>query len=86
MQNNEDTHSDMNTTDYNIYRIDCMFSKHIRIAAQFTNTATTTLFIILFLIKMQKKINLNINSPYRRVSTESYKNQKRAYLWQHLDN
>ena len=86
MQNNEDTHLDMNTTHYNIYRIHCMFSKHISNAAQFTNTATTTLFIILFLIKMQKKINLNINSPWRRVSTESYKNQKRAYLWQHLDN
>ena len=48
MQNNEDTHLDINTTHYNIYRIHCMFSKHISNAPQFTNTATTTLFIILF--------------------------------------
>ena len=48
MQNNEDTHLDINTTHYNIYRIHCMFSKHISNAAQFNNTATITLFIILF--------------------------------------
>ena len=40
-----------------------MFSKHISNAAQFTNTATAALFIILFLIKIHKKINLNMNSP-----------------------
>ena len=56
MQNNEDTHLDINTTHYNIYRIHCMFSKHISNAAQFTNTATTTLFIILFNQNAKKRL------------------------------
>ena len=80
MQNNEDTHLDINTT-YTEF-IGCSLST----SAMLPNSPTLPLLLYLsffFNHNAKKKINLNINSPYRRVSTESYKNQKRAYFWQH---